>query len=112
MPGEACYNIGVAENYEKKEITIGMKVSASLRRKIEEIAGDEDRPVGYVARELMVRGLALFLSDGKLRDDKLSGNLSLKPAKSERIVNGKLLAPQSMHKIPIKKEKPAHKKVA
>ncbi len=65
----------VTSNFEKKEITIGMKVQETIRRQIEEIAADEDRPVGYVARELMIRGIALYRLDGKLRDESLPLNL-------------------------------------
>jgi hypothetical protein len=36
---------------------------------IKSIAAAEDRPLGYVARELMIRGLGLYRSDGRLRDD-------------------------------------------
>jgi len=68
MAHDIWYNSDVPE---KKEITIGMKVQDSVRRQIEEIATNEDRPVGYVARELMIRGLSLYRRDGKLRDEGL-----------------------------------------
>lgn len=39
---------------------------------LKQIAGDEDRAVGYVARELMLRGLALYKQDGKLKGEPSS----------------------------------------
>ena len=45
-----------------------MKVQSSLLDRLTEIAEHEDRPIGYVARELMLRGLNLYESDARLRD--------------------------------------------
>ena len=53
---------------EKKTQTLAMKVQSSLFERLTEIADSEDRPIGYVARELMLRGLGLYESDGRLRD--------------------------------------------
>ena len=55
--------------FEKKDQPLALRVPVSLLKLINEISDKEDRPVGYVARELMIRGLALYQNDGKLRDD-------------------------------------------
>jgi len=53
---------------EKKTQTLAMKVQSSLFERLTGIAETEDRPIGYVARELMLRGLGLYELDGRLRD--------------------------------------------
>ena len=53
---------------EKKTQTLAMKVQSSLFERLTGIAETEDRPIGYVARELMLRGLGLYEVDGRLRD--------------------------------------------
>ena len=58
---------------EKKTQTLAMKVQSSLLARLSDIAETEDRPIGYVARELMMRGLALYESDGRLRDSPATG---------------------------------------
>ena len=63
------YNQGVPKEHEKKTVQIGVKLPESLYIEIERICKAEDRPVGYVARELMVRGLNLYSVDGYLRDN-------------------------------------------
>jgi hypothetical protein len=67
MNNKMVYNLVVPEKFEKKELPITMKVSESLRQTLESIGAKEDRPLGYVARELMVRGLSLYRMDGQLR---------------------------------------------
>jgi len=64
------YNSVVAVNPEKKTVQIGVKIPGSLNETLEDICAREDRPLGYVARELMVRGLGLYRLDGKLREEK------------------------------------------
>ncbi len=59
---------------EKKTIQIGVKIPESLYQILEEVCQAEDRPVGYVARELMVRGLALYRVDGFLKDNNSAVN--------------------------------------
>ena len=54
----------------KRIVTMGMKVSDEEKAKIKEISEEHDRPLGYVARELMLRGLAAYERDGKLREPK------------------------------------------
>jgi hypothetical protein len=63
------YNVAVPPTAEKKDQPLALRVPESLLNRLAEISVLEDRPLGYVARELMVRGLALYLQDGKLRDD-------------------------------------------
>lgn len=58
----------MAVKFEKKEIPITMKVSESIEKRIGAIAHAEDRPKGYIARELMIRGMKLYDEDGYLRD--------------------------------------------
>jgi hypothetical protein len=62
------YNLAVPAKVEKKDEPLAMKVTESTLRTIAKIAEVEDRPIGYVARELMIRGLALYKKDGRLRD--------------------------------------------
>lgn len=45
-----------------------MKVADSTRRELESICEAQDRTLSYVARELMIRGLAAFRSDGLLKE--------------------------------------------
>jgi hypothetical protein len=61
-----CYNLAVAG---KKEITVGMRVDDETKRLLDKIVEFEDRKIGYVSRELMLRGLDLYLKDGQLRKD-------------------------------------------
>jgi hypothetical protein len=63
------YNPNVPPTTEKKSVQIAVKLPESLYATIEAICAAQDRPVGYVARELMVRGLSLYERDGKLRDE-------------------------------------------
>ncbi len=55
--------------YEKKEIPVTMKITESTKLILEKICTRQDRPMSYVTRELMLRGLSLFEIDGKLRDE-------------------------------------------
>ena len=71
LDGLLGYNLVVPEKFEKKLVPLTMKTSQSLRDEIERIGEAEDRPFSYVARELMIRGLALYRRDGKLRDEGL-----------------------------------------
>lgn len=80
MQNNIWYNKGVGSESEKKDQPLALRVPSSLLNKLNEISRLDDRPLGYVARELMVRGLSLYQHDGKLRDIDLKG---------ERMVNGK-----------------------
>lgn len=53
---------------EKKSEQVAVKLAPATLEMIELICKIEDRPVGYVVRELMVRGLAQYQIDGRLRD--------------------------------------------
>lgn len=63
------YNQKVPSTTEKKSVQIAVKLPESLYATIETICAAEDRPTGYVARELMIRGLGLYQRDGRLRDE-------------------------------------------
>jgi hypothetical protein len=69
MQNNLWYNEVVPNGTEKKDQPLALRVPVSLLETLGEIARAEDRPLGYVARELMGRGLALYRVDGKLRDD-------------------------------------------
>lgn len=56
------------EAANKKTVTIPVKISFETETELREICNTEDRPRGYVARELMLRGLNLYKQDGKLKD--------------------------------------------
>jgi hypothetical protein len=71
------YNVDMPDQFEKKDIPLPLKVPSSLKLVLERIAVHEDRPVGYVARELMVRGLGQYQKDGRLRDDQPERKMSL-----------------------------------
>ncbi len=60
-------------NYEKKVIPVTMKISETSKSDLDEICMLEDRHLSYVARELMLRGLALYRLDGRLKDDMRPG---------------------------------------
>jgi hypothetical protein len=52
----------------KKEVTVGTRVDEETKRILDRIVEKEDRTLGYVTRELMLRGLALYKQDGLLRE--------------------------------------------
>lgn len=52
----------------KKEIPVTMKLSEQQLLMLEDICARHDRPRSYVARELMLRGIALYKQDGKIRE--------------------------------------------
>jgi len=98
-----CYNISVKpKNFEKKEESIAMKIEPSIKREIEEIAFADSRTVSAVAGALMIRGLALYRRDGKLRDEGLpsgvfvatlnepKSKLAAHPS-SKEVVHGRLM---------------------
>lgn len=62
-----CYNKIVVAKFEKKDQPLALRVPGSLLEEITNISETEDRPLGYVARELMIRGLELYRRDGLLR---------------------------------------------
>lgn len=96
----------------KKEIPVTMKLSESQLLRLEEICERRDRPRSYVARELMLRGMALFNQDGKLResDETVASVLAtITPdTTKDEIRNsygfkqGEELAPSTERSIPLK----------
>lgn len=56
----------------KKIDFIGLKVGGPDKEDLIEISKEHDRPLGYVARELMLRGLAAYRRDGKLKETETS----------------------------------------
>lgn len=72
MQNELWYNQDVPQGTEKKTIQIAVKLPESLFHQIEDVCAKEDRPVGYVARELMLRGLSLYEQDGRLRGEPVN----------------------------------------
>lgn len=54
---------------EKKSEQVLVNLPPSVYEALSQIAEREDRPNGYVARELMMRGLAMYQRDGHLRHD-------------------------------------------
>lgn len=70
MRESSWYNVEVPKSQEKKTVNFSLKLPASLIDALAEIAEREDRPLGYVGRELMTRGLANYREDGRLRDEQ------------------------------------------
>lgn len=68
IENSVCYNRNMSINIEKKSEQILINVTPSTYKLVAKIAETEDRQVGYVARELMTRGIDLYIEDGKLRD--------------------------------------------
>ena len=68
MQNNLWYNRVVPNSGEKKDQPLALRVPVSLLDTLGDIARAEDRPLGYVARELMIRGLGLYSADGHLRD--------------------------------------------
>lgn len=62
-------NANMPQNGEKKSEQVLINVPPATLKRLSQIRIAEDRPLGYVARELMMRGLALYERDGKLRDE-------------------------------------------
>lgn len=88
MRKDIWYNVAMPKGFEKKGEPLTLKVQPSLLSALKAISETEDRPLGYVARELMVRGLALYRLDGKLRDVSpliLKGEV-LKPSAPETAI--------------------------
>lgn len=65
MKLSACYNAGMPT---KRVIPLPVKVAAEEKAALEKIKDFEDRPLGYLARAFMLRGLAAYKRDGLLRE--------------------------------------------
>ena len=63
-----CYKVVVVSEKEKKDHPLALRVPASIHQYLVEISREHDRPLGYVARELIVRGLNLYQKDGVLKE--------------------------------------------
>ena len=63
------YKWDMARNVEKKTKQILLNLSPSDYEKFVRVAEETDRPLGYVARELSLRGWSLYEVDGKLRGE-------------------------------------------
>lgn len=63
-----CYNRDMPVQAEKKSEQVLVNLTPSAHAELAEIAEIEDRKMGYVARELMIRGLALYRQDGQPRN--------------------------------------------
>ena len=72
MQKNIWYNVRVPKTLEKKNVNFSLKVPESLLEALGAIGEHEDRPLGYVGRELMIRGLALYRVDGRLRDEPVA----------------------------------------
>lgn len=68
MTKTACYNYPVARIPAKKTETVLINMDPETFTVLSKIADAEDRPRGYVARELMIRGFGLYAADGNLKD--------------------------------------------
>lgn len=61
---------------QKKSEQVLVMLVPEMFEHLKKIAAGEDRPLGYVARELMIRGLGLYQVDGRLKDGPVEGNAS------------------------------------
>lgn len=52
-------------------INVGLKVTRATRDQLEDIGNAHDRPLGYVARKLVLRGLAAYQRDHQLDESAL-----------------------------------------
>lgn len=66
---DVCYNFDVpTSNKEKLSEPVLLNLTPTIFKELLEIEEREDRRRGYIARELMLRGLALYRIDGLLKD--------------------------------------------
>lgn len=96
----------MASLLEKKSEQIAVKLAPKTLKIIEAICESEDRPVGYVARELMLRGLSLYQVDGCLRD--VNSPHKLEDAMHEgikRAIPRDIGKPQQTQRVAVLKEK-------
>lgn len=59
----------------KKTETVLINLEPETFKMLEKIRIEEDRPRGYVARELMIRGIGLYMKDGYLKDNSSVANI-------------------------------------
>lgn len=113
MQNELWYNLQVPKQFQKKTEQVAIKMTPELHEALEKIRVAEDRPLGYIARELMIRGLALYKKDGLLRDLMVKSERS-DNQKTRNGHGGRPLAPRSQKKMPLANppKQPKEKKVA
>lgn len=67
------YNRDMPQDSKKKSETVLINLDPEMFALLESIRIREDRARGYVARELMIRGMSLYEIDGKLRGEAPAG---------------------------------------
>lgn len=83
----------------KRLDTVPVKFSELEKEFLKQIGNSEDRPLGYVVRELMFRGLENYLRDNNLRADMKELEFLVEKHRSGSVP----IAPKSKKKIPILK---------
>lgn len=81
----------------KRTLTVPVKLNEAEKAEIERISKLEDRPLGYVVRELMWRGWKLYEKDGYLRDvvkEQIASEPDLN-SKDELLINAPVPTPAS-----------------
>lgn len=66
------YKVNMGQISQKKSEQVLVMLVPEMFEHLKLIAAAEDRPLGYVARELMVRGLALYQVDGVLKGEPVT----------------------------------------
>lgn len=88
------YNFYMPNPEGKKVVTVTVKVSSDNREQFEKICKEQDRSMSYVVRELALRGLSLYKSDGILKfseDDELIATSESKNNKDNRSLKSSAL---------------------
>ncbi len=73
MSANVRYKQDMSQTGEKKTEQILINLDLETFKLVNKIAASDDRPRGYVARELMIRGLNLYRQDGLLKDATANG---------------------------------------
>jgi hypothetical protein len=69
LSSDSGYKGNMPQKVEKKSESVLLNLAPSTFADLTAIAAEHDRPVGYVARELMLRGLGLYRTDGRLKEN-------------------------------------------
>lgn len=67
----ACYNAGMPG---KRVVPLPIKVAAEEKAALQEIKEELDRSLGYLARAFMLRGMAAYRRDGRLKEPEAPEN--------------------------------------
>jgi len=67
MSKSVCYNRDMAYIPEKKSEQVLVNITPTTHEMLKQVVTIEGRPMGYVVRELMIRGLDAYIEDGSLR---------------------------------------------